>query len=197
MTEKPYKGDEVLLHCILQNYNGTKEVKNARLIELTSNAGNVDESDYTEMSIAEAREADKGSLIKVDGVVAAITYANGMKPSGVMLVDDTQSIYVYDGDLAGRVQKGNTITILGEKDWWILDTEQSAASKHGYQGCCQLTDVTLVSNDEGNTEFDKTWIEETTVKSIVENPIEEDITTIIYKVNACVKVYDAGEGGGG
>lgn len=187
MTEKPYKGDEVLLHCILQNYNGTKEVKNARLIEFKSNAGNVDESAYTEMSIAEARTAAKGDLVKVDGVVAAITYANGMKPSGVMLVDETQSIYVYDGDLAGRVAKGNTITILAEKDWWILEKEQSAAQKHGYQGCCQLTNVTLVSNDEGNTEFDKTWIEENTVKNIVENPIEEDITTILYKVTALVE----------
>ncbi len=187
MTEKPYKGDEVLLHCILQNYNGTKEVKNARLIEFKSNAGNVDESDYTEMSIAEARAAAKGDLVKVDGVVAAITYANGMKPSGVMLVDETQSIYVYDGDLAGRVAEGNTVTILAEKDWWILEKEQSAANKHGYQGCCQLTNVTLVSNDEGNTEFDKAWIEENTVKNIVENPIEEDITTIIYKVTALVE----------
>ncbi len=187
MTEKPYKGDEVLLHCILQNYNGTKEVKNARLIEFKSNAGNVDESDYTEMSIAEARAAAKGDLVKVDGVVAAITYANGMKPNGVMLVDETQSIYVYDGDLAGRVAEGNTVTILAEKDWWILEKEQSAAAKHGYQGCCQLTNVTLVSNDEGNTEFNKTWIEENTVKNIVENPIEEDITTIIYKVTALVE----------
>ena len=27
MEDKPYKGDEVLLSCILQNYNGTKEVR--------------------------------------------------------------------------------------------------------------------------------------------------------------------------
>ena len=35
MEDKAFEGDEVLLHCILQNYNGTKEVKNARLIEFT------------------------------------------------------------------------------------------------------------------------------------------------------------------
>ena len=54
MTDKPYKGDEVLLHCILQNYNGTKEVKNARLIQFTHAKVEVDESEYTEMSIADA-----------------------------------------------------------------------------------------------------------------------------------------------
>ena len=40
---QPVKGDEVLLHCILQNYKGTKEVKNARLIEYVK--GTVDVSD--------------------------------------------------------------------------------------------------------------------------------------------------------
>ena len=187
MTEKPVKGDEVLLHCILQNYNGTKEVKNARLIEFKSNAGNYDESDYTEMSIAEARLEDEGELIKVDGVVAQITYSYGMNPSGVMLVDETQSIYVYDGDLAGQVAVGNEVTILASKTYWILEDEQASADKHGYKGCNQLENVMLVSNDKGNNEFDKTWIEENTVKDIVENPVENDITTTIYKVNALVE----------
>ena len=71
---KPVKGDEVLLHCILQNHNGTKEVKNARLIEFTSNAGKVDESDYTPMTIDEARDAEKGTMVKVEGVVGQIRY---------------------------------------------------------------------------------------------------------------------------
>lgn len=187
LPEKPVKGDEVLLHCILQNYGGTKEVKNARLIEFKSNAGNYDESDYTEMSIADARLAEEGELVKVDGVVAQITYAFGMNPSGVMLVDETQSIYVYDGDLAGQVEIGNTVTILASKTYWVLDSEQDSANKHGYKGCNQLENVTIVSNDKGKSEFDKTWIQENTVKEIVENPVENDITTTIYKVNALVE----------
>ena len=187
MSEKPVKGDEVLVHCILQNYNGTKEVKNARLIEFKSNAGNVDETSYTEMSIAAAREAEEGTLVKVDGVVAQITYAFGMVPSGVMLVDETQSIYVYDGDLAGQVEVGNTVTILGSKTYWVLDNEQSAANKHGYKGCNQLENITLVSNDKGDAEFNKTWITENTVKEMMGNPVENDITTTIYKVNALVE----------
>lgn len=187
MAEKPYKGDEVLLHCILQNYNGTKEVKNARLIEFVSNQGNVDETAYTEMSIAEAKAAEEGAKVKVDGVVARITYANGMKPNGVLLVDETQSIYVFDGDLAGRVQVGNQVTILANKTYWVLEKEQAAADKHGYKGCNQLADVILVSNDEGNHEYDKDWITESTVKEIVDNPVSNDITSTIYKVNALVK----------
>ena len=184
MTEKPYKGDEVLLHCILQNYNGTKEVKNARLIEFKHIEQEIDESAYTASTIANARKAAKGAKLKVEGIVAKITYANGMIPAGLILVDGTSSIYVYDGDLAGRVKEGNKITILAEKDYWILDTEQNNAAKFGYKGCNQLTSVVLVSNDNGNHDFDKKWIETASVKDIIDTPVSTDISTKIYKVTA-------------
>ena len=187
MTDKPYKGDEVLLHCILQNYNGTKEVKNARLIQFTHAKVEVDESDYTEMSIADARATAEGTKVKVDGVVARITYANGMIPSGVMLVDETGSIYVYDGDLAGRVSIGNKITIAASKTYWILDSEASNAATFGYKGCNQLESVTLIENDGASHDFDKSWIQETTVKDILDTPVTEDITTTIFKVTALIK----------
>ena len=182
---QPVKGDEVLLHCILQNYNGTKEVKNARLIEYVK--GTVDVSDYKSATITEARAAEKGEALKVKGVVARITYANGMKPNGFILVGDGASIYVYDMDAAQRVKIGNTVEIAGTKDFWILDKEQESAAVFGYKGCNQLTDCTLVSNDNGNTAFDTTWIEETTVKEIINTPVTEDITTIVYRVTALVK----------
>ena len=184
MTDKPYKGDEVLLHCILQNYNGTKEVKNARLIEFKKNEQKVDESAYTASTIAGARKAAKGTKLKVEGVVAKITYANGMIPSGVILVDSTGSIYIYDGDVAARVKEGNKITVLGEKDYWILADEQNNAAKFGYNGCNQLTSCVFVSNDNGNHDFDKKWIETATVKDILDTPVSTDISTKIYKVTA-------------
>ena len=187
MTEKPYKGDEVLLHCILQNYNGTKEVKNARLIEFKVNDQPIDQSAYTAITIAGARKAAKGTKVKVEGVVARITYANGMIPAGLILVDSTSSIYVYDGDLAARVKEGNKITILAEKDYWILDSEQGNAAKFGYKGCNQLTSAVFVSNDNGNHAFDKKWIETASVKDILDTPVSTDISTKIYKVTAQVK----------
>ena len=184
---KPVKGDEVLLHCILQNYNGNKEVKNARLIEYVNNQGKLDISAYTPATITEARAADTGAHLKISGVVARITYANGMKPNGFILVDNGASIYVFDADSAQRVSIGNKVEIAGTKDYWILDTEQESAEKFGYTGCNQLTNVILVSNDNGNTAFDTSWIEATTVKDLLETPVSEDITTTVYKVNALVK----------
>ena len=187
MEDKPYKGDEVLLYCILQNYGGNKEIKEAELIEFKHADVTADESQYTDMSIADAREATEGTKVKVDGVVAQITYANGMIPSGVILVDGTSSIYIYDGNIAGRAKIGNTVTVLASKTWWILEDESNNASKFGYKGCCQLASATLVSITDDVKEFDKSWITETTVKEIMDTPVSTDITTKIFKVNALVK----------
>ena len=187
MTERPVKGDEVLLYCTLNNHNGTNQVKSAWVIEFTHTEVEIDPTKYIAMSIADARNAEGGSLVKVSGVVAQITYANGYKPSGVILVDGTSSIYVYDGDIAGQVEIGNTIEVAAEKTYWVLGTEQSNADKFGYKGACQLDGATLVSKTSDKTDFDKSWITETTVKEIMDTPVTEDITNKIFKVTALVK----------
>ena len=186
--EKPVKGDEVLLHCTLNTYNGTPQVKNARLIEFTpADKEDIDASAYTEMTIADAREVALGTKVSITGVVARITYANGMKPSGVYLIDGTNSIYVYDADIAGQVSIGNTITVLGSKDYWVLDTEANNASKHGYKGCCQISDAVLYENDKSTTEIDFSWCDELTVKEMLNIPVTENVTTTTFKTNALVK----------
>lgn len=190
MTERPVKGDEVLLYCTLNNHNGTNQVKSAWVVEFKHNEVEIDPSLYTKMNIADARNAETGTLIKTSGVIAKITYANGHKPSGVILVDGTSSIYLYDGDLAGQVKVGNTVTVAGEKAYWILADETNNAAKFGYKGACQLDNITLISNDNGNTAFDKSWIEETTVKEIMDTPVSENITNKIFKVTALVKRVD-------
>lgn len=187
-AEKPVKGDEVLLHCTLNTHNDSPQVKNARLIDFKpADKEDIDASKYTEMTIAEAREADLGALVKVTGVVARITYANGMKPAGIYLVDGTNSIYVYDGDIAGQVKIGNQITVLGEKDYWVLENESNNAAKHGYKGCCQISSATLYENDKATNEIDFSWCEEKTVKEILNIPVTENVTTTIYKTTALVK----------
>ena len=187
MTDKPYKGDDVVLHCIIQNYNGTPEVQNARLISYVSNQGNVDLSAYTEATILQARKAAEGAKLKVSGTVARITYANGMKPNGFILVNGADSIYVFDGDAAARVAIGNNVEIAASKTYWILDTEQSSAAAHGYKGCNQLESVTIISNDGGNNDWVSDKFPITTVKNIVDNDVSNDITTQIFKVTALIK----------
>ena len=187
MTDKAVAGDLVLLHCILSTYNDTPQVKNARLIDYKHVEVEIDPSEYPVATIEAARAADAGEKVRITGVVARITYANGMVPSGVILVDGNDSIYVYDGDVAGQVAIGNKIEVAGTKAYWILETEKNNADKFGYKGCNQLDNAILVSNDKGNHTWTNASFEEITVKNLLETPVTEDITTQVYKVNALVK----------
>ena len=187
MADKPYKGDTVTLKCNVKNFKGTMEINQAYILEFQHAELNIDPTEYTEMSIADARATEVGTKVKVSGVVAQITYANGKIPSGVILVDGTSSIYVYDGDLAARCAIGNTINICASKTYWIQEKEVENATTFGYIGCNQLEKATLISNDEGNTAFDTSWIETTTIKDIVDTPVTTDISTKIFKVTTLIK----------
>ncbi len=188
LDDRPYSGDTVLLYCILQNYNGTKEVKNARLIEFTHNKVEIDPSLYPAKTIAEARAAATGTQMQVTGTVARITYSNGQKPAGLILMDENgSSIYVYDAETAGRVKIGSKITIAASKTYWILSDEQHSAAKFDYPGCNQLENVTLISLDDKIYELPFDKVPTSTVKALMDTPFSEDITTAVYKVTALVK----------
>ena len=188
LPARPVKGDKVVLLCQLSVYNDAAQVKLARLISFEHVEVDPDDlTDYEEMTIAAARDAEVGKKVIVSGVVAQITYASKMVPSGVILVDGTSSIYVYSNDLAGQVTIGNTVKIAAEKTYYVLSTEQSNADKFGYKGSNQLDNVIVISNDNGTTDFDKSWITDSTVKAVMDTPVTEDITTKIFKVSALVK----------
>lgn len=188
LENKPQVGDEVILYSTLCTYNGTQEIKSGWIVWQKTNEKDIDEDNYTTKTIAEAREMAIGSLVKVSGVVARITYANGMVPSGFYVIDETSSIYIHSSSAASNVKEGNKITVCGAVDFWILDSEKTSASKIGYKGSCQLSDVTITENDKLTTNvYDKSWISETTIKHIMETPATENITNKIYKVNSYVK----------
>ena len=187
LEDKPVVGDEVTLYATLNLFNDKAQIKSGWIVEITHHSTKIDDSQYEQMTILSARSAESGKLIKTTGVVAAITYANGLSPNGIYLVDNTNSIYVYSAEIANLVKVGNTITILGEKTYYILEKEQANAAKFGYEGCCQLQNAKLVSNDNGSTDYDKSWIIEKSVKEIYETPITTNITTTIFKTTALIK----------
>ena len=187
MEDKPYKGDTVTVKAHINVHNGTAQIKQAYIVEFTHATLNVNPDDYALTTIRDARLLADDAIVKVQGVVARITYADGMIPSGFYLIDSTSSIYVYDGDLAARVAIGNTVTVIGAKDHWILATEQNNADKYGYKGCNQITSCVLVDNDKGNASPDFSWVSETSVKQIIDTPFTEDITTLVYKVTALIR----------
>lgn len=185
--DKPIANDEVVIYGNLKTYNGEAEMGRSVIKDFKHVETSVDISSYEEKTVAEAREASEGKLVKLTGVVSQITYANGMIPDGFILVDNTSSIYVYGVDTAQLVSVGNTVTIAGEKTYYVLEKEQDNAKKYGYKGCCQIDKAILVENDKKVSEFDKSWIEEVSIKNIMETSVTENITTKLYKVTSLVK----------
>lgn len=185
LEDKPVKGDKITLYGKVHTFNGVPEFKEAVIVSFTHVTPEVDDT-YQEVTIKQAREANVGDKLVISGVVAKITYAFGHVPNGFYVVDETESIYVY-GDDAQRVSVGNTVKLGGTKDYYVLEKEQNNALKYGYKGCCQLKDSILLENEATESEFNKDWITESTVKSIIDTPVTENITTTIFKVNALIK----------
>lgn len=189
LLDKPQVGDTVLMYATLVTYNSKPEIKSGWIISFEKGKNEFDPSKYEEVSVNDARLKTDDSLVKVSGTVAKITYAKGMKPNGIYLVDNTNSIYVYDsnGSITSEVKVGNNVTLYGKKTHYILDDEKSAASKYGYKGCNQLVDCVLGDNDKKVNEVNYSWVSSSTVKNIINTPVSEDISTTIYKVNALIK----------
>ncbi len=193
MADRPVDGDKIALKGKLMTYNDTPQMatKSSKAIilafEHVTVEPDVNLDDYTAHNIASVRALEKGAKVKVDGVVARITYANGKKPNGFILVDESASIYVYDGTIAQQVSVGNRVEIAGVKTLWILETEQNNAALYGYKGACQIDSAVLVSNDKGNNAFDTSWIETKSVKEILNSDITSNITTLVYKTTALVE----------
>lgn len=186
MENQPVKGDKVRLYCTVQNYYGVIEIKSAWIMEMLEGEGSYVPADYTDMTVLEARQAAKGTKVRLTGVVARVTYADGMVPLGFLLVDGTDSLYIYGTDAAAAVEVGNTVTVAGSKSVWIRDTEKEYAEKYGYTGCNQLEDVYLLENDHGSSDFDRSWITETTVHAMVNTDFDADVTGRIFKVTGII-----------
>lgn len=187
--EKPVAGDDVVLYATLKNFNGNFEINSGWIVAFTDNTVD-DDIEYTEMTNLEFRQAEDGAYAQLTGVVAQLTYNASRIANGFILVDSTDSVYVYDMSVANQVQIGNTVTVTGTKDMFVASNAASSAAAVGYEGCLELTDCSLVSNDNGNTAFDTSWIEETTVKKIVDTDFSENITGRIYKANVYITRYE-------
>lgn len=188
----PLLGDVVVLEAVLGTKGTDVELKNAtKLVEWHD--VKVDETKYTASTIVEARNAEAGSKLIVEGVVAGFTYKNAKTASGeyvadgLYLVNGTDSIYVFGVDLCSVVKVGNTIKIAGVKEFFVQSSEVDLAEKYGFAGACQLSSVQLIENKGGNTDVLANSFEKTTIKNLMENNYDANITTQIYEVNALIR----------
>ncbi len=193
LEEKPVAGDKVLLYGNLQEYQGEAEIYSGWIIDFVHVAPSVDPDDYELSTLEEAHAAEEGTTLKVTGTVLAFTYNASQSPIGMMIGDETGTMYLYDSQLAPQLKLNDTITVVATKDYWVLDSEATTAEKLGYAGANQLINATLVSKTENGT-FDYDAVAEaTSIKGIIDTPFTEDITGTLYKVPAQI-VKRAGSG---
>lgn len=185
----PAIGDTITIKGKMKNFKGTLEFNETQLINFLKQ----EIPDVELSSITEARLLNEDELVKVTGVVAQITFANGGGRNGFYLVDDSASIYVYDQLIASQVEIGHTITILGTKTNYILATEQNQAEKHSYQGSIQISKPLLLEHNKEVTEYSQMGILKATIKEMINTPPSNNITNQIYKVHGYInKVIGTG-----
>ena len=182
---KPVDGDEVLLYGNLQLYKGTPEIYSGWMIDFISNAEPINPDDYEKVTLAEAHEAEKGTMLRTEGMILAHTYNAGMNKIGALIGDSTGTMYVYDNQVAAYAV-GDSIEFVATKDYWILEDEQANAEKFGYEGANQLTDLTIVGEGSIDTFDYKAVAEKTTVKDLMDTDFSEDITGSLYEFAALI-----------
>lgn len=184
----PIVGDTVVLKGILHEFNGESEFKRCHLLSVEKTHTTPSVNEYTTMSIKDGRNANVSTKVKFTGVVAFITRTQSMNYNGFYLVDGTGSIFVYGGMSALQVKVGNQVTVIGEVEHYVYEKEAVYAAQLGYQGAIQITNTYVVENDKGEHEFDKTWIQESSVKDILDTDVKtKNITTDTFKVKTTIR----------
>ena len=186
LADRPVAGDEVVLYGTLKMFKESPEMGRSVLKAFNHIKQEVDPSEYKLMSVKDARTAEVGTKLQLEGVVAFVTYAFGFNPNGFYLVDETGSIYVYGSNTAQQVQVGNKVKVAAEKTYYVNPDESYYASQYGYQGACQVQNPILLENDNKKTDFDKTWIKESSVKEILDTDLSNNITSDIFRVTAII-----------
>lgn len=144
--------------------------------------------DFDTISISEALTKEKGTEVTIEGIVGRKTYKSGTEdPLGAFIIDSTGSIVVYN-DAAfmpslSKVIEGNRVILKGTIDAYIGSNTQDS----GYTGDFQLRNTELLFVDGAINEIPETAIEEQTVAWISSQPITNNISSKVFKVNAIVR----------
>lgn len=145
------------------------------------------------MTIAEAESQTIGTIVTVKAVVARLTYKSGFTTQGMFLVDETGSMFCYNGtssleNLVG-VDNYYEVIVQGTLDRYIKSDANATAES--YTGDFQLTDVEVLSMDTNYHDISLTAIETTTIDAIVSTLPSTNISGNVYRVSAYVEKVES------
>ncbi|MFA6781332.1 MAG: hypothetical protein WCR77_03995 [Bacilli bacterium] len=163
---------------------------------LTDSSSSDSSPSSTEVSenvdISSIRDMQVGVEVRVQGVVVNLNYTGQSTPyvTGFWLADATGSIYVYGEQAAQAVAKGNTVTMVGTKAYYIPETDTGSAASTGYIGMQQLINPDFINMNSTISPIPETAINELSIAEINEIPLTSDITGNIYRVRGHYHRHD-------
>lgn len=136
------------------------------------------------LNLSDVKSLPVGSSVEVEAIVAFVVYGTEKNvPVGFYVFDDTDAIYVHSSEYAEVVVAGNKVEIIGTYENYINEKELSSAENAGYTGSRQIVPISVVSDGKIH-EIPTSFVKSTSIASLCEIPVSENITSNVYKVVA-------------
>lgn len=147
-------------------------------------------------SIQAIRELAVGEVIQFTGVTVKHIYTGQTTPyiTGVLMANETGTIYVYGEDFAKSVTIGRKLTITGTKAYYVPNTDTGAAEATGYKGQLQLKDPIQVKDHGDFAGLPAGSVNEiNSLETVVKAPLNVDISNTLYKISGHITKQVGGD----
>jgi len=145
-------------------------------------------SEFDTISLLEARNQIDGTVVTIEAIVARVTYKSSMVKQGLFLVDETASLFAYNGSATqaniANVEHGNKVVLTGTITHYIKSVDN--ATLENYLGDLQLTDVTVDNLDTNIYAIPNEAIITSTIEDIATTLPASNISSNLYYVSALV-----------
>lgn len=140
------------------------------------------------LTLAEAKAHADGDVVTVEAIVARVTYKSSMVKQGLFLIDETDSLFVYNSAATqanlADIANGNKVIVTGTIAHYIKDATNATAEN--YSGDFQLTEVSVDRIDTNVYELPTEAIIENTIVDIATTLPSTNISSNVYRVAARV-----------
>ena len=145
-------------------------------------------NEYDAISIAEAKSMADGEVVTIQAIVARVTYESSMTKQGLFLIDESGSLFVYNGDKTqanlAPIENGNKVVVTGTMTHYIKDA--TIAANLNFTGNVQLADVTVEHVDTNVYDLPTAAILDGSVEDVLATPPSINISSLIYKMEVSV-----------
>lgn len=137
---------------------------------------------YDTITIEEARKVPVGEKALIQGYIIGFLYMKGASvPAGFELIDETSSIAVFistavdaETDIT-KLKIGEYVVVEGDGDLYQPRTD------YNHTGSIRLNNAEVLYHDWVEHEIPSEWIEEKSMKDLITNPSNNNISNKVYK----------------